>query len=128
MIIERHAKLLVVDSVASLVRHEFNSCTIASRQAELTKEAQTLKYLAETFRMPVVVTNQVAVVVMQWSAVLTNPVYVGLTLMTKTGFPDSSILPHLTPAPFSGDNQIPRKAPYTAPRTSSPGFSPKGLI
>jgi RecA/RadA recombinase len=60
VIIEKDAKLLVVDSVASLVRHEFNSSTLASRQAELTKEAQTLKYLAETFKMPVVVTNQVA--------------------------------------------------------------------
>lgn len=59
VIIEHDVKLLVVDSVASLVRHEFNACAIASRQAELTKEAQTLKYLAETFKMPVVVTNQV---------------------------------------------------------------------
>jgi len=52
-------KLLVVDSVASLVRHEFGNSSLPSRQAELTKEAQTLKYLAETFSIPILVTNQV---------------------------------------------------------------------
>ena len=59
VIIDKNVKLLVVDSVASLVRHEFGNSSLPSRQAELTKEAQTLKYLAETFSIPILVTNQV---------------------------------------------------------------------
>mmetsp|Transcript_52961 Transcript_52961/g.77593 ORF Transcript_52961/g.77593 Transcript_52961/m.77593 type:complete len:230 (-) Transcript_52961:810-1499(-) len=59
VIIEKNVKLVVVDSVASLVRHEFNSAALASRQDELIKEAQTLKYLGENFNIPILVTNQV---------------------------------------------------------------------
>ena len=59
VLIEKNVKLVVVDSVASLVRHEFGRSSLPSRQAELTKEAQTLKYLAETFKIPILVTNQV---------------------------------------------------------------------
>ena len=40
--IEKNVQLIVVDSVASLPRHEFNGSSIASRQAELTKEAQVI--------------------------------------------------------------------------------------
>mmetsp|Transcript_52960 Transcript_52960/g.77588 ORF Transcript_52960/g.77588 Transcript_52960/m.77588 type:complete len:107 (-) Transcript_52960:1424-1744(-) len=60
VIIEKNVKLVVVDSVASLVRHEFNSAALASRQDELIKEAQTLKYLGENFNIPILVTNQVS--------------------------------------------------------------------
>ena len=42
VVIEKNVKIIVVDSVASLARHEFNGAALASRQAELTKEAQVL--------------------------------------------------------------------------------------
>eukprot|EP00802_Teleaulax_amphioxeia_P016185 Tamp_16298.p1 GENE.Tamp_16298~~Tamp_16298.p1 ORF type:complete len:405 (-),score=58.39 Tamp_16298:259-1440(-) len=58
-VIEKSVKIIVVDSVASLARHEFNGAALASRQAELTKEAQTLKFLGESNNIPVIVTNQV---------------------------------------------------------------------
>ncbi len=58
-IIEKNIKLIVLDSVASVVRKEFDSGNIAKRQDLLSKEASILKYLAETFSIPVVVSNQV---------------------------------------------------------------------
>lgn len=42
VVIEKNVKIIVVDSVASLARHEFNGAALASRQAELTKEAQVV--------------------------------------------------------------------------------------
>jgi RAD51-like protein 1 len=88
MIIERGAKLVVVDSVAgalglltwhvrmcadvgamhvlvcaaALVRAEFGRGQLAQRQAALGAQAARLKALAEAFRIPIVVTNQVTAV------------------------------------------------------------------
>lgn len=45
---------------AALVRSEFGRAQLAERQALLGAQASRLKQLAEAFRIPVVVTNQVA--------------------------------------------------------------------
>lgn len=61
-VISKHVKLIILDSVASLVRKEFDSRVsrnLSERTALLSKEAAILKYLAETFHIPVVVTNQI---------------------------------------------------------------------
>ncbi|XP_023930394.1 DNA repair protein RAD51 homolog 2 isoform X2 [Lingula anatina] len=61
-IIEKKVKLIILDSVASLVRKEFDSRTsqnLYERTNLLAKEAAILKYLAESFYIPVVVTNQI---------------------------------------------------------------------
>jgi len=59
VIIERAAKLVIVDSVAALVRAEYGRERLVERQALLGEQASRLKQLAEAFRIPVVVTNQV---------------------------------------------------------------------
>lgn len=61
-IISRNIKLVIVDSIASIVRKEFDSSAIYQRQQLLSKEASLLKYIAETFHIPVVLTNQVTTV------------------------------------------------------------------
>ncbi|XP_032237185.2 DNA repair protein RAD51 homolog 2 isoform X2 [Nematostella vectensis] len=61
-VISRKVKLIVLDSVASLIRKEFDSQSsrnIKERTNLLSKEAAILKYIAETFNIPVVVTNQI---------------------------------------------------------------------
>lgn len=61
-VISKGVGLIVLDSVASLVRKEFDSRVsrnMNERTALLSKEAAILKYLAETFHIPVVVTNQI---------------------------------------------------------------------
>lgn len=58
-IIEYNVKLIIVDSIASIVRKEFDSTTIHKRQHLLNDEASLLKFYAESFHIPVVVTNQV---------------------------------------------------------------------
>jgi len=61
-VISKRVKLIILDSVASLVRKEFDSRVsrnLNERTALLSKEAAILKYLAETFHIPVVVTNQI---------------------------------------------------------------------
>ncbi|GAQ85938.1 putative DNA repair protein RAD51 [Klebsormidium nitens] len=57
--IREKAKLIVLDSVAALVRSEYGHDQLQQRQDLLGRQAALLKYLAETFRIPVVVTNQV---------------------------------------------------------------------
>jgi hypothetical protein len=77
-LVESQAKLLIVDSVASVARKDFDSNFVAKRQGFtscylipfliinsfptelLAKQASTLKYLSETFTIPIVVTNQVS--------------------------------------------------------------------
>jgi RAD51-like protein 1 len=54
-----NVRFLVLDSVASKVRNEFDSSQIHARQAMLLKQAQTLKQLGERFNMAVLVSNQV---------------------------------------------------------------------
>jgi RAD51-like protein 1 len=57
LVIEKNVKLLIVDSVAAVARQEYSS--IVHRQAWLNQQASLLKYIAERFDIPVVVTNQV---------------------------------------------------------------------
>ncbi|XP_025104918.1 DNA repair protein RAD51 homolog 2-like isoform X2 [Pomacea canaliculata] len=60
-LISKNVRLLIVDSVASLVRKEFGSLQdgMMRRTDFLTAEAGLLKHIAETFSIPVVVTNQI---------------------------------------------------------------------
>ena len=57
-IIQHNIKLVILDSVASLVRKEFRG-NMAERTDILAREASLLKYLSASFNIPVVVTNQV---------------------------------------------------------------------
>lgn len=52
-------RLVIIDSIAALARADLGAASVADRQAALNAQAARLKYLAETFRMPVLVTNQV---------------------------------------------------------------------
>ena len=55
-IISTKAGLVILDSVASVVRKEFDTTlpgNLASRSNLLTQEASTLKYLAHQFNIPV---------------------------------------------------------------------------
>ena len=59
-IIENRAKIIVVDSIAAVARQDFaGGAGLIKRQQWLNKIASQLKYLAESFHLPVVVTNQV---------------------------------------------------------------------
>ena len=59
-IIENNAKIILVDSIAAVARQAFTGSTgLIKRQHWLNKVASQLKYLAETFHLPVLVTNQV---------------------------------------------------------------------
>jgi RAD51-like protein 1 len=58
-IIEKNIKLIVLDSVASVMRKDFDGSNVVLRQNMLSKQASILKYLAETFNIPVIVSNQV---------------------------------------------------------------------
>eukprot|EP00798_Chlamydomonas_sp_ICE-L_P006745 gene6745-3418_t len=60
-IIESKARLVVVDSVAAVARADFGGAgwqNTANRNKALGQLAAQLKHLAETFRIPVIVTNQ----------------------------------------------------------------------
>ncbi|XP_071414254.1 DNA repair protein RAD51 homolog 2 isoform X4 [Pithys albifrons albifrons] len=61
-IISKKVKLIVIDSVASVVRKEFDTKlqgNLAERSNFLTRGASMLKYLAEEFSIPVILTNQI---------------------------------------------------------------------
>ena len=58
-IIERDVGLVVCDSVAASIRAEFASDKPRERQQALARQASQLKYLAETFSLVALVTNQV---------------------------------------------------------------------
>ena len=51
--------LIIIDSIASLARAEYGSHTIPERQKLLGRQASTLKSLAESFNIPILVTNQI---------------------------------------------------------------------
>jgi len=57
-IIELNVRLVIIDSIAALARSEGGG-RLADRQALLGEQASRLKALAEAFRIPVIVTNQV---------------------------------------------------------------------
>lgn len=59
---QRDIKLIVLDSVAALLRTEFGggeAAALAARGELLGQQAAALKSVAEANRIPVVVTNQV---------------------------------------------------------------------
>eukprot|EP00002_Diphylleia_rotans_P029726 TRINITY_DN6071_c0_g1_i4.p1 TRINITY_DN6071_c0_g1~~TRINITY_DN6071_c0_g1_i4.p1 ORF type:complete len:373 (+),score=77.00 TRINITY_DN6071_c0_g1_i4:47-1165(+) len=58
-IIQQNAKLIVIDSLASPTRKDFDSKSGIQRQEFLARYASLLKQLAETYKVAVVVTNQV---------------------------------------------------------------------
>ncbi|XP_042366637.1 DNA repair protein RAD51 homolog 2-like [Plectropomus leopardus] len=61
-IISNRAGLIILDSVASVVRKEFDTTlpgNLMHRSNLLSHEASTLKYLAHQFNIPVVLTNQI---------------------------------------------------------------------
>ncbi|XP_041353756.1 DNA repair protein RAD51 homolog 2-like [Gigantopelta aegis] len=61
-IISKRIKLVIIDSIASLVRKEFSTTlgqNLANRTNFLSQEAAILKYTAEVFSIPIVVTNQI---------------------------------------------------------------------
>ncbi|KAL9850919.1 LOW QUALITY PROTEIN: DNA repair protein RAD51 homolog 2 [Geothlypis trichas] len=61
-IILKKVKLVIIDSVASVVRKEFDTKlqgNLAERSNFLTRGASVLKYLAEEFSIPVILTNQI---------------------------------------------------------------------
>ncbi|XP_023402061.2 DNA repair protein RAD51 homolog 2 isoform X3 [Loxodonta africana] len=61
-IISKGVKLVIIDSVASVVRKEFDTQlqgNMKERSKFLAREAASLKYLAEEFSIPVILTNQI---------------------------------------------------------------------
>lgn len=56
---DHSVKLLVLDSVAALARIEFGAEQLVQRQKVLGQQASRLKFIAESFQIPVLVTNQV---------------------------------------------------------------------
>ncbi|XP_006884862.1 PREDICTED: DNA repair protein RAD51 homolog 2 [Elephantulus edwardii] len=61
-IISNGVKLVIIDSVASVVRKEFDTQlqgNLVERNKFLAREAALLKYLAEEFSIPVILTNQI---------------------------------------------------------------------
>ncbi|XP_025152274.1 DNA repair protein RAD51 homolog 2 isoform X2 [Bubalus kerabau] len=61
-IISKGVKLVIIDSVASVVRKEFDTQlqgNVRERNKFLAREAASLKYLAEEFSIPVILTNQI---------------------------------------------------------------------
>jgi RAD51-like protein 1 len=58
-IVEKNIKLLILDSIAALVRKEFDISSLHKRQDLLTAQANILKNLAEKLNIPIIVVNQV---------------------------------------------------------------------
>lgn len=61
-IISKGVKLVIIDSVASVVRKEFDTQlqgNMKERNKFLAREASLLKYVAEEFSIPVILTNQI---------------------------------------------------------------------
>jgi len=62
-IIDHGIKLVIIDSIAALARSDFGSGNVVERQKLLGQQASRLKFLAESFRIPVLVTNQVTTLI-----------------------------------------------------------------
>nr|XP_005988404.1 PREDICTED: DNA repair protein RAD51 homolog 2 [Latimeria chalumnae] len=76
-IISKGVKLVIVDSVASVVRKEFDTRlqgNLMERSNLLAKEASTLKYLAKEFSIPVILTNQITTHLSKKCAAQADPV------------------------------------------------------
>lgn len=87
-IIEHRIKLLVIDSIAALVLSEYGRDRIVQRQEVLGQLASVLKFLAESFRMPVVVTNQVRAETGFGGKDVTFTDKAKSSVMTNAGIPD----------------------------------------
>ncbi|XP_054827771.1 DNA repair protein RAD51 homolog 2 isoform X2 [Eublepharis macularius] len=75
-IISKNVKLVVIDSVASVVRKEFDTKlqgNLLERSNLLTREASVLKYLAEEFSIPVILTNQITTWLSNGLAIQADP-------------------------------------------------------
>jgi RAD51-like protein 1 len=59
LIITHGVKLVILDSIAAVVRRQFDNSQIKDRQMLLGEAAQLLKQAAERYHLPVLVTNQV---------------------------------------------------------------------
>lgn len=59
VIIDNNIKCIIIDSIAAIVRREFDTNSLVQRQSTLGKQAAMLKTLAENFNIPILVTNQV---------------------------------------------------------------------
>ncbi|XP_032882549.1 DNA repair protein RAD51 homolog 2 [Amblyraja radiata] len=87
-IISKGVKLIVVDSVASVVRKEFDprlEGNLAKRSNLLSSEAATLKYLAEEFSIPVILTNQITTRIGQRQAASFKPSSAEIDLLQSEG-------------------------------------------
>ncbi|KAM4663558.1 DNA repair protein RAD51 homolog 2 [Discoglossus pictus] len=76
VIILKGVKLLVIDSVASVVRKEFDTKlhgNLVERNNFLAKEASSLKYLADEFSMVVILTNQITTWLRRCHAPVADP-------------------------------------------------------
>lgn len=58
-LIEQNVKMLIIDSLASIIRVEYDKESVASRQALLSQVVSLLKYYAHELQLAVVVVNQV---------------------------------------------------------------------
>lgn len=59
--VAHNASLIVVDSIAAILRAEFSQSEVIERQRLVGEQASRLKDVAHKFNIPVVVTNQVIV-------------------------------------------------------------------
>eukprot|EP01125_Pyxidicula_operculata_P019460 TRINITY_DN706_c0_g1_i4.p1 TRINITY_DN706_c0_g1~~TRINITY_DN706_c0_g1_i4.p1 ORF type:complete len:250 (+),score=30.95 TRINITY_DN706_c0_g1_i4:434-1183(+) len=57
--LEENGRLIVIDSIAALVRKEFDKMDIPKRQMLLSNIASILKEFSENFEIPIIITNQV---------------------------------------------------------------------
>ncbi|KAI6659094.1 DNA repair protein RAD51-like protein 2-like [Oopsacas minuta] len=65
--------LIVLDSVASVIRAEFHGDDSVKLSTGVSRLAATLKYLADTFRIPVIVTNQITHASVPYQDILHDP-------------------------------------------------------
>ena len=78
-IIDHGIKLVIIDSIASLARADFGAKDVVERQKLLGQQASRLKYLAESFQIPVLVTNQVTTAIHNNNTTSTSGTGAGLT-------------------------------------------------
>ncbi|KAK9807879.1 hypothetical protein WJX72_011994 [[Myrmecia] bisecta] len=90
-IIDHSVRLIVIDSIAAFARSEFDRAQIAERQQTLGQQAAALKYLAEAFRIPVLVTNQV-------TTRIQGPAGYAFDATSSSHAPETSGQSHLTAA------------------------------
>ncbi|XP_047920942.2 DNA repair protein RAD51 homolog 2 isoform X2 [Anser cygnoides] len=97
-IISKKVKLIIIDSVASVVRKEFDTQlqgNLAERSNFLARGASLLKYLAEEFSIPVILTNQI-------TTSLSNGLAIPADLVSPA---DDLFLSEVSGAPGSGKKE-----------------------